>query len=123
MSCDVAVLLRWHDAVNTGNIEAAVRECTPDVAVRGPRGVGHGHQLVRDWLTRSGIRLTPLEEMVERDGRYVVRERARWTTVEADPVETYCVFVLTGGKVSSIARYDDQAEIPSPDRDALTTSA
>ena len=115
---DLAALRRWHDAANAGDVEGAVRECAGDVSVRGPRGTGQGHQLVRDWLTRSGIRLEPLEDLgdlqdtAERDGRYVVRERAQWTTAVSEPVETHCVFVVYDALVRSIARYDDPAQVP-----------
>jgi len=113
-----AVLSAWHDAVNAGDVESAVACCSEDVAVQGPRGVGHGHDLVRGWLQRSGIRLEPQEELVERDGRFVVREVARWTTSNApdgaplEPTETWCVFHVGDGKVTSIARFETEADIP-----------
>ena len=113
-----AVLSAWHDAVNAGDVEAAVACCSEDVAVQGPRGVGRGHDLVRGWLQRSGIRLEPQEELVERDGRFVVREVARWTTANApdgallEPTETWCVFRVGDGKVTSIARFETQSDIP-----------
>jgi ketosteroid isomerase-like protein len=113
MSTHAAVLYRWHDAVNSGDVEGVVRECAPDVAVIGPRGSWKGHDQVREWLQRTGIRLTPVDELVERDGRFVVRERIQWTTEEDEPRETHCVFVVTEGKISSITRYDDPGEIPS----------
>ncbi len=109
---DLTALQRWHEAVNAGDVEAAAMLCTDDVAVRGPRGVGHGRQLVRDWLSRSGIRLTPLDPLVLSDGRVVVRERAQWTTAVSEPVETWCVYEVRDGLVSAIARYDDRDEIP-----------
>ena len=114
-----AVLASWHKAVNDGDIDAAVACCSEDVAVQGPRGVGHGHDLVRGWLQRSGIRLEPQEDLVERDGRFVVREVARWTTSNApdgaplEPTETWCVFHVGDGKVTSIARFETEADIPS----------
>jgi hypothetical protein len=113
-----AVLSAWHDAVNAGDVEAAVACCSEDVAVQGPRGVGHGHDLVRGWLQRSGIRLEPQEDLVERDGRFVVREVARWTTSNApdgaplEPTETWCVFHVGDDKVTSIARFETQSDIP-----------
>ena len=55
----VQAVQAWHEAVNAGDVEAAVALCAADVAVTGPRGVGHGHDLMRAWLTRSGIRLEP----------------------------------------------------------------
>jgi hypothetical protein len=113
MNSHAAVLYRWHDAVNAGDIDRVLRECAPDVTMSGPRGTGSGHDHVREWLQRSGMRLTPLEELVERNGRFVVHERAQWTTEEDEPRETYCVFVVDDDKIRSIARYDDPSEIPS----------
>jgi hypothetical protein len=112
------VLAAWHNAVNAGDVEGAVACCTDDVAVAGPRGVGHGHDLVRGWLRRSGIRLTPQEDLVESGGRFVVREMAHWTTEDApdaapkEPTETWCVFTVTDGLVASIARFESAADIP-----------
>lgn len=110
---DAAALRRWHEAVNAADLDAVAALCTVDVAVRGPRGVGHGRQLVRDWLTRSGIRLEPLEPLIGDGGRFVIRERAQWTTAASDPVDTWCVFEVRDALISSIARYDTHVEIPS----------
>ena len=114
------VLSQWHDAVNTGDIEHAVSLCSHDVAVQGPRGIGHGHDVVRTWLTRSGIRLEPLEEFREVDGRFVVAETARWTAAEApdgapvEPADTWCVFTVGGGLLTSIARFETRDDVPDP---------
>lgn len=118
-STPAAVLGQWHDAVNAGDIDQAVALCSDDVAVQGPRGVGHGHDLVRAWLTRSGIRLDPQEDLREVNGRFVVAERARWTAADApeaaptEPTETWCVFTVGGGLVTSIARFATLAEVPT----------
>lgn len=110
------MLEAWHRAVNVGAVDAAIELCSPDVAVAGPRGVGHGSDLVRDWLVRSGIRLEPQEPFVERDGRVVVRERARWTNVGAggpsQSVDTWCVFAVEDGRLTSIARYETEQDVP-----------
>ncbi|HSE07504.1 MAG TPA: nuclear transport factor 2 family protein [Nocardioidaceae bacterium] len=112
------VLAAWHRAVNAGDIDTAVALCSEDVAIQGPRGVGHGHDLVRGWLQRSGIHLEPQEELVERGGRFVVREVARWTASHApdgaplEPTETWCVFRVGDGKVTAIARFETEADIP-----------
>jgi hypothetical protein len=119
MSDAVQVLRQWHDAVNAGDIDGAVACCDVNVAVQGPRGVGHGHDLMRSWLARSGIRLEPQEDLVDTGGRFVVREVARWTTANApdgaplEPTETWCVFTVDDGLVTSIARYETPADIPS----------
>ncbi len=118
------VLEAWHKAVNDGDILTAVGWCADDVAVQGPRGTGHGHELMRNWLTRSGIKLHPQGEFAEVDGRVVVRESAQWTVTDApadaptdDPVETWCVYTVSDGLITSVARYESEAEIPPADSD------
>lgn len=114
----VRAVQAWHDAVNIGDVESAVQLCSPDVAVTGPRGVGHGHDLVRGWLVRSGIRLEPQGELAGADGRVVVRELARWTATDApsaapaDPTPTWCVFTVASGLVTSVARYENEDDVP-----------
>ncbi len=112
------VVSAWHDAVNAGDVEGAVALCAPEVEVRGPRGTGHGQELVRAWLTRSGIRLEPQHALHEVDGRILVTEKAQWTTTtdapaqaptEA-PVDTWVVFRASGGVVTSIARFETEAD-------------
>jgi len=113
------VLERWHAAVNAGDVDAAVACCAEDVAIAGPRGVGHGGDLVRAWLLRSGIRLEPQHELIERDGRFVVHEVARWTAAATpdgaplEPTPTWCVFTVEAGRVTSIARYATEDEVPA----------
>lgn len=120
MSSPVDVVSRWHDAVNAGDIEAVLVLCTEDVTVGGPRGDGHGHDLMRAWLQRSGITLEPQEELVERDGRVVVHERAQWrTTADAPvqaptetPADTWVVFEVQESRVSAVRRYETAADVP-----------
>lgn len=119
-STPAGILSQWHDAVNAGEIDQAVALCSDDVAVQGPRGIGHGHDVLRAWLARSGIRLDPQEELREVDRRFVVAERARWTTTDApdaaptEPTDTWCVFTIGEGLVTSIARFATLAEVPAP---------
>lgn len=109
----------WHAAVNSGDVEEAVQWCAPDVTVRGPRGTGQGHDLVRGWLTRSGIRLTPQEQLFVQDGRIALRELAQWTTSDApaeaptEPSETWCVFEVADGRLTAIERYESREEVPA----------
>lgn len=117
-SSPVETLIEWHRAVNAGDVEAAVACCDPNVAVQGPRGVGHGHDLVRGWLLRSGIRLEPQHDLVESEGRFVVSELAWWTTQEApdaapvEPTPTWCVFTVGTAGLTSIARFETAEDIP-----------
>jgi len=120
MSDAVDVVSRWHDAVNAGDIEDVLALCTTDVSVGGPRGDGHGHDLMRAWLQRSGITLEPQEELVESDGRIVVHERAHWrTTADAPvqaptdaPADTWVVFDVRDGLVDAVRRYETAHDVP-----------
>ncbi len=116
----VDVVQAWHDAVNAGDIEAAVALCRPDVAVGGPRGTGEGHDLMRAWLARSGIALEP-QHPLEADGdRLVVHERAQWrTTADAPaqapteaPADTWVEFHVHDGLVASVVRYETPDHVP-----------
>ncbi|HJT76825.1 MAG TPA: nuclear transport factor 2 family protein, partial [Gemmataceae bacterium] len=53
----LAVVRAWQEAANRQDAERLVELSTPDVEVVGPRGSGHGHQLLRDWLGRAGLTL------------------------------------------------------------------
>lgn len=115
-----SVLAAWHAAVNAGDVDTAVGLCDANVAVRGQRGVGHGTDLMRGWLTRSGIRLEPRDDLEETDGRFVVRELARWTTAGApdgapvEPTETWVVFTVDEDRLTSVARYETRDDVPAP---------
>jgi hypothetical protein len=106
----------WHAAVNRQDVEAAVALCAADVAVAGPRGTAHGHEVMRAWLTRSGIRLEPQHPLREVDGRVFVHEKAQWTTtadapvqVPTDhPVDTWVVFTAADGLLTSVSRYETE---------------
>lgn len=117
----VPVVHRWHQAVNARDVEAAVALCVEDVAVGGPRGTGHGHDVMRAWLTRSGISLEPQHELAEEaPGRVVVHERAQWrTTADAPvqaptdaPADTWVVFRVEEGRVAAVHRYETADDVP-----------
>jgi len=111
-----ATLLRdWHQGVNTKNLDAVLRLCTPDVLVRGPRGTGSGHDLMRSWLTRSGIQLELKALHVFGGGAVLAEQEATWPPGASDsaptePVACVTVFHVRDRQVSAVARYDSAAE-------------
>lgn len=115
MRTPVETVRVWHEAVNAGDIEAAVACCHPEVEVGGPRGSGHGHDLMRGWLTRSGIRLEPQTDLVESaPGLILVEELARWTADQVpfpaptEPTSTWCVFQVEYGCLVAVRRYEER---------------
>lgn len=114
------LLRRWHDAVNAGDVPAALACCAEDVAVGGPHGTGRGHELMRAWLNRTGIRLEPRGEFQPAgEGRFVVEELARWTATGApegapvEPTATWVLFGVADGLITSVARFASRDEVPT----------
>lgn len=114
MRTAIETVSAWHEAVNSGDIEAAVACCHPEIEVGGPRGTGHGHDLMRGWLARSGIRLEPQHDLVESaPGVLVVEELARWTAentpfpAPTEPTPTWCVFRVEYECLVSLVRYEE----------------
>jgi hypothetical protein len=112
----VETVQAWHSAVNAKEVEAAVALCSPEVAVGGPKGTGHGHDIMRAWLRRSGIRLEPQHPLEEVGGHVFVHEHAQWTTTEGapaqaptgHPVETWVVFTAADGLLTSVSRHETE---------------
>lgn len=118
----VDTVAAWHEAVNAGDVEGAIACCHPEVEVGGPRGTGRGHDLMRGWLGRSGIRLEPQHELAEDDrvpGRVVVEELARWTAANVpfpaptEPTPTWVVFRAENGCLMSVFRYETPDQVPT----------
>ena len=117
MRAPVETVAAWHAAVNAGDIEAAIACCHPEIEVGGPRGTGHGHDLMRGWLSRSGIRLEPQHELFEASPGVVhVEELARWTAentpfpAPSEPTLTWCVFRVEYDCLVSVVRYEERPD-------------
>jgi ketosteroid isomerase-like protein len=109
---EVRVVEEWHEALNAGDAERLVALSHPDVRVGGPRGTGRGAGLLREWVARANIRLQP-RRVFQREETVVLEEEAEWRSPETGEVigasAVGSVFVVRGGRVASIERYDDLA--------------
>ena len=102
-------MLAWHDALNNGDIARLLSLSTEDVEVGGPRGVGRGAELLRDWFSRAGARLEPIR-WADRAETVVVEQAARWPDADGhltEPQTVASVFRLLDGRVDSVVRYPD----------------
>lgn len=105
----VAVVRRWHDALNAGNVERLRESVTPDVEVAGPRGSAKGAEQVEKWAGRAGIKMVPTQWFASGD-QVVVQEETTWTQQDgtlSEPVLIATAFRVTGDRVSGITRYSD----------------
>lgn len=105
-----AVVQAWQDAVNSQNIDQLLELSAPTIEIVGPRGSSHGHQVLRDWLTRAGSHLTTLRAFV-REHVVIVAQHGVWRSVETGEVtgerDVVSRFRVDGQCVSQFARYDD----------------
>ena len=105
-----ALVQAWQDAANHQNSDRLVELSAPDIEVVGPRGSGHGYQLLRDWVGRAGLQLTTLRAFA-RDNVVVVAQRGVWRSVETGEVtgerDLASRFRIDGQRVGQFARYDN----------------
>ncbi len=111
----VAVVLAWHAALNTGDVDGLLALSTDDVEVGGPRGTGRGADLLREWFGRANVVLDAgrvfasghAEEVV------VVEQTGRWRLDNGalgEPQGVASVFRVRAGRVASVLRYPELAE-------------
>ena len=107
----IETVLAWHAALNQADVERLLSSSIDDVEVGGPRGAGHGADLLREWLARAGVHLEP-RRVFCRDQVVIVEQAARWPTADgqrADPQEVASVFRVEDGRVASVLRHLDLA--------------
>jgi hypothetical protein len=103
------VVQAWQDAANRQDIDHLLALSDPAIEVAGPRGSGHGHQVLCDWLARAGVSLATLR--VFACGNVVVlAQHGVWRSVETGAVIGEAAvashFRVDGQRVTQVARYD-----------------
>jgi ketosteroid isomerase-like protein len=110
MTSAVVLVAEWHEALNAGDAERLVALVSDEVEVGGPRGSGHGIELLRDWVGRAGIHLEPLRTF-HRGDTVVVEQRATWLSPETgqpgEPLVVASIFTIRDGRIHAVMRYDD----------------
>ena len=104
---DEIPILNWHEAINTADLERARATVSDPVVVTGPQGSGaiSADDFV-DWVTRSGIRLQPVNWHPVADGIAVVEQDATWPET-LDAVRVATMFRVSQGRVSAALRFPD----------------
>ena len=105
-----ALVQAWQDAANHQNSDRLIELSAPDIEVIGPRGSGHGYQLLREWLGRAGLHLTTLRAFA-RDNVVVVAQHGVWRSLETGEVyseqDLASRFRIEDQRVVQFARYDN----------------
>ena len=109
---EVRVVWEWHEALNAGDVDRLMALSSPGVEVGGPRGTGHGAELLGEWVARSGISIEP-RKVFHRAGTVVAGGEARWRDAETGEINAgqsvASVFVVRDGLVARVVRYPDLA--------------
>ena len=105
----VDIARAWQEAANDQDVERLLALSDPAIEVVGPRGVAHGHGVLRAWLGRAGLRLTTLRSY-SRGPVVVMAQRGVWHAAESGEVVGEALvasrFHVAEGKVAQYARYD-----------------
>lgn len=109
---EVALVARWHELLNEGNVEALLALVHPDVEVGGPRGASRGAAVLRQWVGQAGARLEPLRYF-HRDGTVVVEQVGSWPSPGQEAAAARqivaTVFRVHNGLITTIHRFDSLA--------------
>lgn len=104
-----AIVQAWQEAANSQNIDRLVALSAPDIEIVGPRGSGHGIQLLKDWLGRAGLHLTTLRAFA-RGNSVVLAQHGVWRSLETGEVtgerDLASRFHVAEHRVTQFARHD-----------------
>ncbi len=104
----LAVVEGWLAAVNDSDRPRALALGAPDIEIVGPRGSGHGHALLADWLSRAGFASEVVHWFCGADGHVVVEQDATWTAPNAAPTRARVApaFRVRDGLLARFQRFD-----------------
>ena len=109
-SSPVDIVRAWLAAVTTGDVEAALALTAPDVAIVGPRGVGHGHAVLRAWMRHAGATFATRASYARGDV-VVVAQHGVWrdlaTAAVVGEADVATRFVIRDAQVAELERYAD----------------
>ncbi|MFC9552143.1 nuclear transport factor 2 family protein [Rhodococcus sp. NPDC056960] len=102
---EIATVLAWHDALNSGDIDTLLSLSSDDIEMGGPRGATQGLAALREWASTAGINLIP-KRMYYYDGVLVVEQEATWTTNPGETRILASAFRVVHDQVISTFRHE-----------------
>jgi len=103
---EIATVLAWHDALNSGDVDTLIDLSSDDVELAGPRGASQGIDALRSWAQDAGVHLVA-GRMFTQHGVFVVQEEAAW----ADGTATVASALrVVDNQVVSVFRHTDLDE-------------
>jgi SnoaL-like domain len=109
----IRIVQMWQDAANRQDAERLLELSDPKIEIVGPRGSAHGHQILKEWLSRAGLTLETFRTFANSDV-VVMAQHGMWQSAETNQkeskVDVASVFRVADGKVRYLARYDNLEE-------------
>lgn len=109
MSSPKEIVQKWHDALNSEDVEGMVALVHHDVKIGGPRGSTSGTEIMREWFGRAHVRLYPLV-YYQRQQTIVVEEQGEWRDATTGEItgsqKVATIFMVEDELITSIVRLD-----------------
>ncbi|MDO9380384.1 MAG: hypothetical protein Q7T56_16180 [Nocardioidaceae bacterium] len=110
MTDKIAVVERWLEALNDGDVATLASLSSADIEIVGPRSSGFGRPLVRQWAERARMTAVPLRWFSGAGSTVVALCEATWHDTDGRPTDTLQVammFEVDRRKVACLARYPE----------------
>ena len=101
------IILNWHDAINTRDLERARETVSDPLVVTGPKGsAAITADEFTDWVIHSAVRLHPVNWHPVGGEIAVVEQDATWPEAPV-PVRVATMFRVSQERVSAALRFPD----------------
>ncbi len=108
----IDIVTAFHARLADRDADAAVALADDEVEVGGPRGTGSGVDLLREWVARANVTMTP-KRWFAKDDVVIVEQDAVWRNknsgAEMGRQVVTTTFRVEDGKIAGIYRHDDLA--------------
>lgn len=108
----IDIVAAFHTHLANHDADAVVALAADDIEVGGPRGTGTGPGLLREWVGRANVTMTP-KRWFAKDGVVIVEQEAIWkhkdNGEETGRQTLATTFRIGDGKIVGIYRHDDLA--------------
>jgi hypothetical protein len=108
-STAVGLVQRWQAAANRQDVPLLLELSDPNIEIVGPRGSGHGHDLLAEWVSRAGAQFT-IQRSFARGECVVVAQQGVWRSSETGAVvgeaQVASSFRVVQQRIVRVARYD-----------------